>query len=107
MSGRGNLELTDAAEEEEEDKEEEEEAEEEEDGHHLPLLPQRNRVKEFSFGIANHQISPLSLPASEFYISEAGSRFIQSFYTGFLALPDPMNRVLPLIYPKHQISPLL
>ena len=25
----------------------------------------------------------------------------------FLALPYPMNRVLVLIYPKHQISPLL
>ena len=25
----------------------------------------------------------------------------------FLALPNPMNRVLLLIYPKHQISPLL
>ena len=59
--------------------------------------------------VANHQIS--FLLSIGFLEEEGGNVYIRDpdLYRAawFLALPDPMNRVLLLIYPKHQISPLL
>ena len=91
---RGNLEVTDAG--------------MEEDG--TTCYSRRKEIKEFSFGqsFGNHQISLrhrwiFGWGGENVYIRDP------DLYRAawLLALPNPMNRVLVLIYPKHQISLLL
>ena len=77
------------------------------------LQPQRNRVNEFSFGQSNKEhCQPSDFSSSRMKFWRRGKRIYirdPDLYRAawFLALPYPMNRVLVLIYPKHQISPLL